>query len=722
MRITKLKIGVYFQAQQGYSFCVYFFPFSTSSSSEQQHHASSSSPPSETNFYRLRDLDQLFFREEPGYITRSGKVPPAVLNSPVHTFRENTGDVYLSASAVGDAAKKLGNYMLAELCTLSREQIKTGVADEMLRSIAGLQWKQPFSETEEDLDSMVDDRGNQSSEDSEGHHAAGSNAIRMQQNNGARSSPAKATPGPQSANPRPSTATSDYQALSAFKFPADADKVAALKRNRSEAELSESAQSEAPTDTSPTGSEEDDSASRPRQRKRLSINTALAHGGPSGRASAVNITINSATPTPTNTEAMEQIRSTLKLKQQQQAIIEARQSAQFQRGPMSADHRGSDASALSGADSRRSSRRPSSPKLRNAKNLTIRTGESSGQLLRGGAMTAPVEPHHPHHPPPVMHPMSRSQQQSVSSSSLLPPPRHFNPAPGKSQKVPSRGAEASRYNPSLHSANLPSAHSLMSPRGGEFPSRELPPPSHMHRQSQQYNNDTPSHNQHLSDRGDNGAPQRSPLPPMNTSRSNDTFFPPPSPASSAFPTPSQRHPSHASHLPIPRSTFLHLAEQMYDQADETARLQHTLRDQIRRSTAMLQTLQSSGQMIEGLVRGHFRDMQVNYGEKFGSALHEIARRVERLESLNGLTNGSNSEAAVSMDVDDRDEGRKDGGTTATPADGGPTASSTTNANPSSAWGFKGGPPSANVNGPPSGSYDAIVKGVMDRLDKLEKGT
>ncbi|KAJ3018715.1 hypothetical protein HKX48_002705 [Thoreauomyces humboldtii] len=516
----------------------------------------------------------------------------------------------------------------------------------------------------------------------------------MQQNNGAPASPAEAASG---ANGRPSTTTSDYQASSAFKFPTDADKAAALKRNRSEADLSESAQSEAQIDTSPTGSEEGNSTGRPRQRKRLSINTALAQGGPSGRASAVNIAITSAALTPSSTEAMEQIRSTLKLKQQQQAIIEARQNAQFQRGPMSADHRGSDSSALSGADSRRSSRRPSSPKLRNAKNLTIRTGESSRQLLREGAMTAPVEPHHPHHPPPVMHPMSRSQQQSASSSSLLSTPHHLNPAPGKSQRVPSRGAEASRYNPSLKSANLPSAHSLMSPRGGEFPSRELPPPSHMHRQSQQYNNDTPSYNQHLPDRGDNGAPPRSPLPPMNTSRSTDTF-PPQSPASSAFPTSSQRHPSNASHLPIPRSTFLHLAEQMYDQADETARLKHTLSDQIRRSTAMLQTLQSSGQMIEGLVRGHFRDMQVNYGEKFGSALHEIARRVERLEAANRVTNsnnnnnnnnsnnGSTDATSVDVDVSEEEEGRKDGDTPSAPG----TAGAPGSAKGTSAWGFKGG--------------------------------
>ncbi|KAI8922857.1 hypothetical protein BC831DRAFT_473959 [Entophlyctis helioformis] len=94
---------------------------------------------------------------------------------------------------------------------------------------------------------------------------------------------------------------------------------------------------------------------------------------------------------------------------------------------------------------------------------------------------------------------------------------------------------------------------------------------------------------------------------------------------SAFPPPA-----------MSRQAFLGVFEAMYDQHETQLRLQATLKDQIRKSSTLLQTLQSSGQMIEGLVRLHFREMQVVYGEKFGTALTDLNRRLVGIENRLGI--------------------------------------------------------------------------------------
>ncbi|KAI8916773.1 hypothetical protein DFJ77DRAFT_354520 [Powellomyces hirtus] len=716
-------------------------------------------------------------------------------------------DIYMSATAVGDTAKRLGNYLLAEFCTLSRDQIKGGVADEMLRSVPGFQWKQPFTESEEDLDSENEettDRGGSTStrdvtpEEKEvprerrskgdvpgNGHEAGDGTQRS-----ARRSP---TPerknddgryddsysrgeksrvssksdrhGHRSSRLRPESSreSMDRPDRPVFKHPTAMDHVV-MKRNRSDAEFSESAQSEGLSEgASPDGSDEGQSG-RPRQRKRLSINTSVGPNLPGRQPSATHLN----TATAQHSASLDVIGDTLRLKQQQQAIIEARQNAQFQnRGPMSADPRNAEgpppqSAGGSGAayeQSRRTSRRGSSPKFRNSKNLTIWTGESGHSSSRGGAMTAPADgPHGAHggvsHPPSVLHP--GRAHGSPSGASLL-SPRHLNPAPGKSSKLSGRSADASRYNPAIHSANVPSAQSLMSPRGGEFPSRELPLPPHMHPHHHQQHHSSQQQQQLSQDR--ETGPPRSPLPPMSYSqgggasgKSTSQNYPPPSPAS-AYPPPLQQQTSsgsmsasgghHQSALSISKPAVLSFFESIYDQAEETARLQYTLRDQIRRSTAMLQTLQSSGQMIEGLVRGHFREMQVNYGEKFGSALYDLSRRVEKLEGTSGNASNITNDGGNRMDVDPPNGNlpatstTSPGGTTTNitvpaSASNAPQPPAAASSASSSSWGFKGGPPSANVNGAPTSlflggnpgdaekGYEMIVKGIMDRLDKLEK--
>lgn len=86
-----------------------------------------------------------------------------------------------------------------------------------------------------------------------------------------------------------------------------------------------------------------------------------------------------------------------------------------------------------------------------------------------------------------------------------------------------------------------------------------------------------------------------------------------------------------SALPNQKSQFMSVFEQMYDAHESTSRMQQQLKEQIRKSATLLYTLSSSGQMIEGLVRSHFREMQGQYLEKFAHALTDLNRRLVSIE-------------------------------------------------------------------------------------------
>ncbi|KAK4521632.1 uncharacterized protein ATC70_004162 [Mucor velutinosus] len=83
----------------------------------------------------------------------------------------------------------------------------------------------------------------------------------------------------------------------------------------------------------------------------------------------------------------------------------------------------------------------------------------------------------------------------------------------------------------------------------------------------------------------------------------------------------------ASSLPQ-KQKFLQPFEFLYDHIEQTRTLKTTLDDQIRRSSSLMQTLQSSGTMVESLVRRQVRDM---VDQKFESKLKECIERISRLE-------------------------------------------------------------------------------------------
>jgi hypothetical protein len=88
-------------------------------------------------------------------------------------------------------------------------------------------------------------------------------------------------------------------------------------------------------------------------------------------------------------------------------------------------------------------------------------------------------------------------------------------------------------------------------------------------------------------------------------------------------------------------------EHMYDQSEHAHHLVSALNEQVRHSASLLQTLQASGSMIEGLVRGHFREMQAQMGEKFGMALTDLNRRMKGIEDRLGIERPSESPSLLS---------------------------------------------------------------------------
>lgn len=91
-----------------------------------------------------------------------------------------------------------------------------------------------------------------------------------------------------------------------------------------------------------------------------------------------------------------------------------------------------------------------------------------------------------------------------------------------------------------------------------------------------------------------------------------------------------------------KQKFLQPFEYLYDHIEQTRVLKTTLDDQIRRSSSLMQTLQSSGTMVESLVRRQVRDM---VDEKFETKLRECTDRITRLEQR--LTNNIPISPAIS---------------------------------------------------------------------------
>ncbi|KAG0300074.1 hypothetical protein BGZ98_009502 [Dissophora globulifera] len=104
--------------------------------------------------------------------------------------------------------------------------------------------------------------------------------------------------------------------------------------------------------------------------------------------------------------------------------------------------------------------------------------------------------------------------------------------------------------------------------------------------------------------------------------------------------PTPFHPSHSSAGPpghISKPVFMETVSNLFDSVDSSRSLKNTLEEQIRKSAQLLQTLQSSGTMIESLVRGQFKELEKGVLEKFESELEYLSTRIRLLEEHQGLT-------------------------------------------------------------------------------------
>ncbi|KAF9138100.1 hypothetical protein BGX30_009587 [Mortierella sp. GBA39] len=338
-------------------------------------------------------------------------------------------------------------------------------------------------------------------------------------------------------------------------------------------------------------------------------------------------------------EVMDQVRNTLKLKQQQKAIIEARQGGALsvstpttassppsngnssnskpKEGTISQPVTEKNPSGISvfhgsasfAALNRRPLTSPKNPK--NAKSLTIFAPSYSESSL--SIRSAPLQPSHghnimsmnprtsqplrhqtPHHHQP--HPFSQHQHQATPTQST-----HGSiPQPLRSPKTAGHVRKSSRatLRAGLHTAGLDSSSGtlpapILSSHTGPLPSPMYPHPN------------TPFHpSSHAS------------LAAAAAAASTN--------AAAASGTMSKHH-------------FIETVSNLFDSVDSSRSLKHTLEEQIRKSAQLLQTLQSSGTMIESLVRGQFKELEKGVLEKFESELDHLSARVRQLEEHQGLT-------------------------------------------------------------------------------------
>ncbi|KAF9421950.1 hypothetical protein BGZ94_008694 [Podila epigama] len=370
-------------------------------------------------------------------------------------------------------------------------------------------------------------------------------------------------------------------------------------------------------------------------------------------------------------EVMDQVRSTLKLKQQQKAIIESRQNAQNQghgqgyghsleqqqqqqqpqqqqqqqqvagltklsSNPSSSSNNGSsqqpvtetNASGVSvfhGSSSfavlgRKPAPSPKNPK--NAKSLTIFAPSYSESSL--SIHSAPLQPSHSHqimgmglHPrtshPLRGHPHPYSQHPPASNQPLL-SPRGAGPVK-KPLRAPTRSSENRtsdyRTNGYVNRMEITTCHGHINVnQDGDYHAYSC------------VNMGRVDHACWLCQQDCTGT-----LPaPILSSHTG------PLPSPSFYP-----HPSTPFHPSNPKHMFMETVSTLFDSVDSTRSLKHTLEEQIRKSAQLLQTLQASGTMIENLVRGQFKELEKGVIERFENEIEHLSARVAQLEKHQGLT-------------------------------------------------------------------------------------
>lgn len=116
--------------------------------------------------------------------------------------------------------------------------------------------------------------------------------------------------------------------------------------------------------------------------------------------------------------------------------------------------------------------------------------------------------------------------------------------------------------------------------------------------------------------------------------------------------------NHSKGIPSPivrsKDEFMRACELFYDGHESTEMLRNVLREQIRKSANLLYTLSSSAQMIESLVKTHFKENQKLHNDRMNLTVEDFNMRLGKLEKEvfgNVETNSSVPSATPKVDND-----------------------------------------------------------------------
>ncbi|KAF9930014.1 hypothetical protein BGZ67_006016 [Mortierella alpina] len=303
-------------------------------------------------------------------------------------------------------------------------------------------------------------------------------------------------------------------------------------------------------------------------------------------------------------EVMDQVRSTLKLKQQQKAIIESRQNAHHQGG--------------------HGQQQPSSQHQQH------QPSSSSSQLSSGGR---PSSSNGNSQPVTETTPSGVSVFHGSASFASRPQPSPKNPKNAKSLTIFAPSYSESSL--SIHSAPLQPSQSHQAMSMGLRTSQPLLPRH--------------QHHPYAPHAGSYQQPLRSPRTAGHAKKSSRATLRQPGADSGSGTLPAPILSSHTGPLPSPsmypstpfhsnpKHMFMDTVSNLFDSVDSSRSLKYTLEEQIRKSAQLLQTLQASGTMIENLVRGQFKELEKGVIERFESDIEHLTARVRQLEEHQGLT-------------------------------------------------------------------------------------
>ncbi|KAG9298828.1 hypothetical protein G9A89_015849 [Geosiphon pyriformis] len=569
MQVSRIMLGVYANQQP---FCLYLFPWENFMSSLEQNSSSqmiSTIKGTQKPFYRLRDIDRIFFESSVGYIYNSGKIPQKFFATEGSCFYEESGDIYLSANALSNTATRLGNHLLAEFCKLSKLEILSGMADCLLNSVSIT--RVPFIEGE--FEFIASNSKSKSLSPLESFTPAPKEDCT---NSNHKFLPSDRLNPPALGNIRKrmsveevlDNCNSSNEQIYGSKVASPVEPIASPNRSdRGEILIKQE------PSTSYLGSDNSKPVS-PKNFPRSSHSPFSPHEATADlsalidddsrmrkrrRCAVSTITSNSIKVT-NDPEVMEKVRSTLKLKEQQKAIIEARQQAQQQQNGVDRKNLGSSSATLPKRPTHQRSRNN-----RNSRNLSVFAPPYNAQNL----ISTSGSPHDS---------LSPNTSNLKRNSSITTP---ISPTIANKSRTRVNGTDNGLsnsdfgYHPahrthSLHSASTnASINGLISPQNVEFR-------------------------------------------PFGGSRSSSYMA-------------KSHELTHADR--INKESFINTFDSFYDTLAESRNLKSTLNDQIRKTSTLLQTLQTSGTMIESLVHSHFRDMQ----REVVKDLMTLEKRITKIE-------------------------------------------------------------------------------------------